>query len=146
MGHVSVSDLVNLMVLALPVASISWAVTHEELFHELREYCVQRCQKTQNVFVCKLFYLPTCEYCFSHYVAAVMLVITRFKLLYPDWRGYLISGFALVWVANHYMSLYGRVKLGIRSERLDINLKEAVNKSAGVGTKDELPARPRKAG
>ena len=32
------------------------------------------------------------------------LVMTRFKLIYPDWRGYVIAGFSLVWVANFYMS------------------------------------------
>jgi len=52
--------------------------------------------------------------------------------VYSDWRGYVIAWFSLVWVANHYMGLYGRLKLGIRSERLDINLKEAVNKHAGA--------------
>jgi hypothetical protein len=61
-----------------------------------------------------------------------MLVITRFTLLYADWRGYVIAWFSLVWVANHYISLYGRLRLGIRSERLDINLKEAVTKNVGV--------------
>src|SRR5580765_5320740 len=103
MGRVSVSDLVNLLVLSLPVAAISWAVTHEELFREVRTYCQKRCERSRNLFVCKLFYLPTCEYCFSHYVAAAMLVITRFHLLFADWRGYLVSLFALVWVSNHLM-------------------------------------------
>ena len=28
------------------------------------------------------------------------LVVTHFTLLYDGWRGYLISWFALVWVAN----------------------------------------------
>ena len=44
--------------------------------------------------------------------------------VYDDWRGYLIAGFALVWVANHYMSLFGRLRLGIKSERIDVSLKE----------------------
>ncbi|HWY55380.1 MAG TPA: hypothetical protein VNZ03_13000 [Terriglobales bacterium] len=64
----------------------------------------------------KFFYLFTCEYCFSHYVAAIFLVITRFKLLYPDWRGYLISWFALVWLSNVYMALFANIRLDIHSE------------------------------
>jgi hypothetical protein len=52
----------------------------------------------------KFFYLFTCEYCFGHYVTVSFLVITRFKLLFTDWRGYLISGFALVWLANQLLS------------------------------------------
>jgi hypothetical protein len=31
-----------LFVLAIPIASITWTVTHEEIFREPREYCVAR--------------------------------------------------------------------------------------------------------
>ena len=34
--------------------------------------------------------------------------------------GYLIGGFALVWVANQYMSLFGRLRLDIKRERVEI--------------------------
>jgi hypothetical protein len=30
--------------------------------------------------------LFTCEYCFSHYVTVFFLLITRYNLLYADWR------------------------------------------------------------
>jgi hypothetical protein len=40
--------------------------------------------------------------------------------LFEDWRGYLIGGFALVWVANQYMSLYGHLRLDIHKERVEI--------------------------
>jgi hypothetical protein len=73
----------------------------------------------------KFFYLFTCEYCFSHYVTAAFLIITRFKLLFPDWRGYVLAGFSLVWIANVYMGLFGRIRLDLRKERLDINSEEA---------------------
>jgi len=72
----------------------------------------------------QILYLFTCEYCFSHYVAALFLVITRFKLLYPGWRGYLISLFALVWVANQYMSIYNHLRLDIKHEQVEIRAKE----------------------
>jgi hypothetical protein len=29
-------------------------------------------------------------------------------MLYDDWRGYVVSLFALVWVANQYMSIYNQ--------------------------------------
>jgi hypothetical protein len=74
----------------------------------------------------KFFYLFTCEYCFSHYVTAFFLFVTRYKLLYDDWRGYLLSLFALVWVANQYMSLYNRLRLDIKSERIEAEIKETV--------------------
>jgi hypothetical protein len=53
-------------------------------------------------------------------------LLTRYRLLYPDWRGYLIGGFALVWVANQYMSIYNRLRLDIKSERVEIETKEVV--------------------
>ena len=41
-------------------------------------------------------------------------------------RGYLIAGFSLVWVANIYMSIFGRLRLEIKRERVEIDetLKE----------------------
>ena len=124
--------LLQLFVLALPVAAIAWTVTHEDLFRELHDYCVDRSRSAPGMIARKFFYLLTCEYCFSHYVAAGWLVLTHFTLLYPDWRGYLIAWFALVWLANHYIAVFARLRLGIRSERLDIGLKEVVNKKAGA--------------
>jgi hypothetical protein len=62
---------------------------------------------------------------------AAALLVTRFTLLFTDWRGYLTAWLSLVWVANHFISAYGRLRLGIRSERLDITLKEAATKTAG---------------
>jgi len=52
------------------------------------------------------------------------LLITRFRLLYDDWRGYLVSGFALVWIANIYMNIYSRVRLEIKRERVEIAAQE----------------------
>ncbi len=68
----------------------------------------------------KFFYLFTCEYCFSHYVAALFLAITRYHLLYADWRGYLIGWFSLVFISNLYMGAFGIVKLGVKKERVEI--------------------------
>jgi hypothetical protein len=125
-------SLLQLLILALPVAAIAWTVTHENLFREIHDYCVHQSQNCGNIVACKFFYLMTCEYCFSHYVAAAWLFLTRFTLLYTGWRGYVIAWFALVWVANHYIAVYAHLKLGIRSERLDIGLKEVVNEKAGA--------------
>jgi hypothetical protein len=51
-------------------------------------------------------------------------LLTGYKLLLDDWRGYVIAGFALVWVANLYMGVFGRLRLGIKSERTEIEIKE----------------------
>ena len=137
MNDIAGPDLLQLLILALPVAAVSWTITHEELFREFHDYCVARSQSARSLAARKFFYLFTCEYCFSHYPAAAALVLTRFQLLYDDWRGYLIAWLALVWVANHLISIYGRLRLGIRSERLEIGLKEAVSERAGVKKMDD---------
>ena len=117
--------LVMLLLLALPVASIAWTVTHEEIFREPHEWLVRKSKRSKSLWARKFFYLFTCEYCFSHWVTAAILVITRFTLVYEDWRGYLVSFFALVWVANVYMSAFGRLRLEIRHERVEIEAVEA---------------------
>lgn len=113
-----------LFILAIPIACIAWTVTHEEVFREPREYCAKRCRQGKSMAERKFFYLFTCEYCFSHYVTAIMLIITRYQLLYNDWRGYLIGGFALVFVANIYMSLFALIRVDLKRERLEAEIEE----------------------
>jgi hypothetical protein len=124
-------QLVWLLILSIPVACVAWTITHEEVFREPREYC-QRQSGGAGPFVRrKFFYLFTCEYCFSHYVAALFLVLTRFQLLYSGWRGYLVAFFALVWVANQYMSIYNHLRLDIKHEQVEIRAKEEDDKQTG---------------
>jgi hypothetical protein len=118
------TQLTWLFVLALPVASIAWTITHEEIFREPREWAEHRSRTAATVIARKLFYVCTCEYCFSHYVAAGFIALTDFHLLLADWRGYLIAWFAVVAVANLYMSLYGRLRVDIKSEGLEAKVKE----------------------
>jgi hypothetical protein len=87
------TQIVWLFVLAVPVASVAWTVTHEEVFREPREYCKTRSETAASVWTRKFFYLFTCEYCFSHYVTVALLGLTGYKLLYQDWRGYVIAFF-----------------------------------------------------
>jgi hypothetical protein len=118
-------QIIWLFVLALPIASVAWTVTHEEVFREPREYCTRQSQNSRTLMCRKFFYLFTCEYCFSHWVTGVFLIITRYKLLYDDWRGYLIALFALVYVSNFYIGLFGHVKLEVRKDRAEIKAIEA---------------------
>ena len=114
----------------IPIACIAWTVTHEEVFREPREYCLNRCHKGKTIAERKFFYLFTCEYCFSHYVTALMLIITGYKLLLDDWRGYLIAGFALVFIANIYMSLFALIRVDLKKVGIEASLEEA-QKEAG---------------
>ncbi|WP_299585719.1 hypothetical protein [Mucilaginibacter sp.] len=113
-----------LFLLAIPIACIAWTVTHEEVFREPREYCLNRCNNAKTLAGRKFFYLFTCEYCFSHYVTIIMLFITNYKLLFTDWRGYLIAGFALVFVANVYMSLFALARVDLKKVRLEAENEE----------------------
>ncbi|HET7890605.1 MAG TPA: hypothetical protein VFL34_03730 [Candidatus Sulfotelmatobacter sp.] len=113
-----------LLILGIPVACIAWTVTHEELFREPRQFCQRECTDSRSFLRRKFFYLFTCEYCFSHYVSAGVLTIVRYKLLYQDWRGYFVAFFALVWVANQYMSIYNRLRLDIKHEQVEIKAEE----------------------
>ncbi len=117
-------QIVWLLILSIPVACIAWTVTHEEVFREPRDYCQRQAKLDTAIWRRKFFYLFTCEYCFSHYVAALFLIITRFKLLYPGWRGSVIALFALVWMANQYMSIYNHLRLDIKHEQVEIHEKE----------------------
>lgn len=117
-------QLIWLFVLAVPIACIAWTVTHEEVFREPRVYCIKRSKKGKTIWERKFFYLFTCEYCFSHYVTLFFIILTNFKLLLDDWRGYIIAGFALVWIANTYMSLMGYLRQGIKKEKTEISLME----------------------
>jgi hypothetical protein len=118
-------QVLSLFIIALPIASIAWTVTHEEIAREFRDLCVDKSKACRALYERKFFYLFTCEYCLSHWVTAAFLAITRYKLLFPDWRGYLIGGFSLVWVANVYMGIFGRIRLDLRKERAEISAKEA---------------------
>ena len=131
-----------LFTLAIPVACISWTVTHEEVFREPREFCIGQSKNGKTLLKRKFFYLFTCEYCFSHYVTIGILILTGFRLLFSDWRGYILSGFSLVWIANMYMAIFSLLRFGIKKEKMDINVKEEQIKSiAQENEEDQKKAR-----
>ncbi|MEO8710931.1 MAG: hypothetical protein ABI405_02350 [Parafilimonas sp.] len=123
------NQIAALFILSVPVACISWTFTHEEIFSEINKYCVKCSEQSKNLFKKKFFYLFTCEYCFSHYITAIILIITKYHLLYDDWRGYLIGGFSIVWIANIYMSIYGRIRINLKKEKIEADIIEEEKKN-----------------
>jgi len=105
-----------LAVLSMVVACIAWTVTQEEIFGEWRRYCSEKSESCGNVLQRKFFYVFTCEYCFSHWVTVLILILTGFRLLIDDWRGYVLAFFLVPWLANQWMSLYRRLRVGIKHE------------------------------
>lgn len=114
----------QLFVLAVPVACVAWTVTHEKVFEEFHEWCLAASESARTWWARKFFYLFTCEYCFSHYVAALAIAVTGFRLLQADWTGIVIAWFSLVWIANVYMSLYVRLRLDIKRERVEVEVAQ----------------------
>ena len=131
------TQIIWLFILPIPIACIAWTLTHEEIFREPREYCARRSQTCRRWYWRKVFYLFTCEYCLSHSVTLLVLAVTRYKLLLDDWRGYAIALFALVWIANLYMSMFGHLRLDLKNQRVEIAEKEkeldAKEPSAKIG-------------
>jgi hypothetical protein len=113
-----------LFTLAIPIACMAWTVTHEEIFKEPRDFCIKKSKACKTLLQRKFFYLFTCEYCFSHYITLFFLILTKYHLLLPDLRGYLIAFFALVWIANVYMSIFGFIRVGMKREKMDADIEE----------------------
>lgn len=122
------TQIVWLFILAIPIACISWTVTHEEVFRESREWCVKCSTNARTLLIKKAFYLFTCEYCFSHYITIFFIILCDYKLLLSDWRGFLIAGFSLVFTANVYMSLFGLLRQAIKKEKVEIKKIESGEK------------------
>lgn len=113
-----------IFILAIPVACIAWTITKEEIFKEIKEFCVEKSTNCNKLYQRKFFYLFTCEYCFSHYVTVLILLMTQYHLIYQDWRGYILAGFSIVWIANIYMSLYNLIRIDLKKQTIIIKKEE----------------------
>jgi len=113
-----------LIILSMVVASIAWTVTQEEIFREWREVCEDKSRNCKALLQRKFFYVFTCEYCFSHWATVLVLILTQFRLLIDDWRGYILAFFVLPWLANQWMSIYRRLRVGIKYENLQAKIVE----------------------
>jgi hypothetical protein len=117
-----------LVIVGMAVASVAWTLTQEEVFRETRDWCAERSERARSIFERKFFYVFTCEYCMSHWVTIFFLLVTGFKLLFEDWRGYLLAFFVTPWIANQFMSLYRRLRVGIKHENVLAEIgKEKLN-------------------
>ena len=112
------------LIFAIPVACIAWTVTKEEIFKEPRDYCIEKSSSCTALWKRKFFYLFTCEYCFSHYLSLAMLIMTNYTLIFNDWRGYIISGFSIVWMANVYMSIYNLIRVDLEKNKITTEKEE----------------------
>jgi hypothetical protein len=144
------TQVTYLLLIALPIACVSWTVTHEEVFREAREYCLRRSREDAHVFSRKFFYIFTCEYCFSHYVTIFFLLITHYHLVFQDWRGTLMAFFSLPYVANIYIGLFAQTKLEATKDRFsakviqeELEIKKIEKECREIDKKKIEEERPR---
>ena len=128
-------QLIYLFVLAIPVASIAWTITHEEVIREFRETCHAKSAECRRLYQRKFFYLFTCEYCFSHYVA--------FDFPRNNSVSAFISGLARI--SNRsllfglgrerlYEFLCGMIRLDLKKERVEIAKSEATQSASSLNS------------
>jgi hypothetical protein len=131
------------LLLAIPIACLVWTFTQEEVFKEVREALKRYQQRHRySLWRQKLAYMPTCHYCFSHYVAALFVVLFRFRMLADDWRGYLASLFTLVLIANVYMTVYNLLRVWLRRSRALADRAEARLARAAAAALDQSAPPP----
>jgi hypothetical protein len=107
-----------MILLALVVACITWTITNEEIFRELRDVLRAYAHDDRVAFwKRKLAYLPTCQYCFSHWIAVGVLWMKGFNL-YSGWSGYFLTLFVIVALANGIMTVYELFRQFVRLIRL----------------------------
>jgi len=133
-----------LFIIAMPIASVAWTVTHEEVFREFMTYAWRRAGHAGGCTNESSSTFLTCEYCFSHYVTALFLVSLDSSCYCPDWRGYVIAGFSLVGIANVYLGLFARLQLDVKRERVEITAEETMSQGKqGNGKPMQFPATQR---
>ena len=126
-------QIYGIVIVSLVVASISWTVTQEEIFREWRDVCEEKSKNCRLTLQRKFFYVFTCEYCFSHWVTLLLLIITGFHVLMDDWRGYIVAFFVIDWIANQWMSLYRRLRVEIKRENVVAEKIKEDKKKAKAG-------------
>jgi len=109
-----VEQIFWVIVLGVAASSIAWTLTQEEIFREPRDFCDNKSKSCGSLWQRKFFYVFTCDYCFSHWATIGLLILTGFKLLIDDWRGYILAFLVVAWTANQFMSLYRRLRVEIK--------------------------------
>ncbi len=133
----------DLFLLAIPVAVISWAIAKEEVVRECREWLQNQHKNTNNFLLWRKFcFMWTCEYCLSLYISIFWVWFTGYQLMLTDFRGYVIATFAVQGVAVAYMSVYNLLRVDIRLEQ---KRADHVDRLESGGDKDghQEPPSPR---
>lgn len=82
----------NLVLAICAVSAVSWIITREVLFKELRSWATKHGG---------IFYPLTCGYCLAPWIALVILIAWRI-----DWRQY----FLIVWLSYLNLGLMAKLR------------------------------------
>ncbi len=100
----------DFLLLCAMVACITWTITKEEIFLEVREFFIRlKKDPTQSKLVRKLAYMPTCEYCTSHWVTLAVFAATGAPA-----GEFLWSFFPVVFGANVLMTIYAMLRAKLK--------------------------------
>jgi hypothetical protein len=124
-------ELVTICLVAIPVACASWTIAKEELFREFREWCKANgvaCEKIKNRIIrflmVKLNYLPRCYYCTSFYVCEFFILLTGVKFVAAGWQGAMCAWFAIVFIAQLYLTVFNLLRVALRHYQAIADLAE----------------------
>lgn len=95
----------SVVIAVLIVSCVTWTITQEEIFKELREWLKSKSDDS-GWLIQKVSYLPTCHYCFSHWVGILVFVAASRAPSFIGWMWY----FPVIWLANHSMTIYGHLR------------------------------------
>lgn len=93
--------LIQFVLAVLAICTIAWTVTQEEIFKELRSWCLDRREASSSAFLRKLLYLPLCHYCLSFWVTAAYVSFVGLPWLWA---------LPLIWISNVVMTAYGLLR------------------------------------
>lgn len=131
------------LIICLVVACVAWTVTQERVFEEPRNYCAEKSESCKKWWQRKLFYIPTCHYCFSHYVAALVLLITGYRLpAFSGIVGFVVTFFVVVLSANVVITFYSLLRQLLKKYTLNGQITESRMEKPKVTPEIPKPYRP----
>lgn len=119
-----ISQVVPLVVLAIPTSWMTWVWTKEEVFREPQEWLKGKKRehegKNDRTFALyKACYMLTCETCFSHYPAMFFVWYLGLELLAGGFTGWFLAVMFTAACENIILTRYGTARVEKRAKEED---------------------------
>jgi hypothetical protein len=113
------------LVMAATVAILARAAAMEEVFSEPRQWLTKRAEDGSRAWVVrKVCYMSCCPFCLSFWLSLLVVIACEHWLFFDDWRGLILSVFAVMGIANVYMECFSRLRLDVRRNRAEAENRE----------------------